>query len=369
VTTSPDDTPRVDAGVLGDDDTSILFGDDSLNGGGRSGVRTIFGVYLTDCTRLEGDWFTLGSKGSQFNRSSEGDPILARPFFNLQPDSGLPRQDSNVIAYPDLFDGRIDIRANTEFMGAGIHLARNISYCGDCRGYHKLDFVYGFRYLGLYENFDVDSSSEVTGGEAGPPLGTVISVHDAFSTSNSFFGGNVGVSGEANVGRWFFTGAARLGIGGTREKVAIGGSTRVRQPGEDGVTFDGGLLAMPTNIGQYSTNSFGLIPHLELRVAYCVTRQIRWTVGYDLMYWSRVVRPGDQISLFVNPTQKRRCRCPQLLGTAAFFIAQQNESASSAAFRSKRRETGGRSYFRPLAQLNSTADSFGRTWPLAIACL
>lgn len=298
VTTSPDDTPRVDAGVLGEDDTSILFGNDTLNGGGRAGVRTVFGVYLTDCTRLEGDWFTLGSKGSQFNHSSDGDPILARPFFNLS--SG--QQDANLIAYPGVFDGRIDIRANTEFMGAGIHLARNLSYCGDCCGYHKLDFVYGFRYLGLYEDFSVNTTSEVE-GQSTAPIGTVFSVHDAFSTSNSFFGGNVGVSGEANRGRWYFTGAARLGIGGTREKVAVGGSTRVRQPGEDGATFDGGLLAMPTNIGKYSTNAFGLVPHLELRVAYCVTRQIKWTVGYDLMYWSRVVRPGDQISLFVNPTQ------------------------------------------------------------------
>jgi hypothetical protein len=290
VTTSPDDTPRTDAGVLGDDDTSILFGDDTFNGGGRSGVRTIFGVYLTDCTRLEGDWFTLGSKGSQFNRSSEGDPILARPFFNLS----TGEQDANLIAYPGLFDGRIDIRANTEFMGAGIHLARNLSYYSDCRGYHKLDFIYGFRYLGLYEDFSVNTTSEVE-GQSTAPIGTVFSVHDAFSTSNSFFGGNVGVSGEASSGRWFFTGAARLGIGGTRERVAIGGTTRVRQPG--------GLLAMPTNIGKYSTNAFGLVPHLELRVAYAVTRQIKWSVGYDLMYWSRVVRPGDQISLFVNPTQ------------------------------------------------------------------
>ena len=45
------------------------------------------------------------------------------------------------------------------------------------------------------------------------------------------------------------------------------------------------------------------MPHLELRVAYLITPRIRWSVGYDLMYWSRVVRPGDQIDTYVNTTQ------------------------------------------------------------------
>ncbi|MCC7086094.1 MAG: BBP7 family outer membrane beta-barrel protein [Pirellulales bacterium] len=298
VTTSPSNTPQAQAGVLGESGTRTLFGDDSLNGGSRNGVRTVLGMYLTECDRLEADWFTLGSNGAAYHNSSQGDPILARPFFNLSTGA----QDANLVAYPGVFSGRIDIRANTQFMGAGIHLARNLSYCGGCGGYSKLDFIYGFRYLGLYENFDADTTTTVT-GQSTAPIGTVFNVHDAFATSNNFFGGNVGILGEANRGRWFFTGAARLGIGGTREHVSVGGSTTVAQPGEDVNTFTGGLLAMPTNIGRYSNNGFSLVPHLELRVAYLIAPRIRWTVGYDLMYWSRVVRPGDQSDLFVNPTQ------------------------------------------------------------------
>ncbi len=301
VTSSPQGTPFEDAGVLSDSDTDILFGNKSFNDGGRSGARFVLGVSLTPCTRLEGDWFTLGSKGAEIHRSSEGDPILARPFFNLE--NGI--QDANVIAYPGLFDGRVDIRASTQFMGAGVHLARNLSYQADQSGcgYHRLDLVYGFRYLGLYEEFDADSSSTVTNDAAGPPAGTQINVSDSFSTSNSFFGGNIGVLMEANRGRWILTSGARIGIGGTRERVAISGSTTVTQPGEESATFNGGLLALPTNIGEYSNNAFSLVPHLELRVAYLLTPRMRWTLGYDLMYWSRVVRPGDQIDLFVNPSQ------------------------------------------------------------------
>jgi hypothetical protein len=30
---------------------------------------------------------------------------------------------------------------------------------------------------------------------------------------------------------------------------------------------------------------------------------VRLFSGYDLLYWSRVARPGEQIDLAVNPTQ------------------------------------------------------------------
>jgi hypothetical protein len=300
VTSSPNGTPQSDAGVLGQSGTRTLFGDNSFNDGSRNGVRTVLGISLTPSTRIEGDWFTLGSKGAEFHQSSEGNPILARPFFNLSTGA----QDSNLIAYPGLLDGRIDIRADTQFMGAGINVIRNLSYYAaeQCCGYKRVDFIYGFRYLGLYEHFNADTSSTVT-GQSTAPIGTVINVSDAFVTSNNFFGGNIGIASERNRGRWFLSSAAKLGIGGTNQHVNIAGSTSITQPGDNSTTSNGGLLALPTNIGRYSHNSFGLVPHLEFRLAYMLTPRMRWTLGYDVMYWSRVVRPGDQIDLFVNPTQ------------------------------------------------------------------
>lgn len=300
VTTSPSGTSQSNAGVLGHSGTQTVFGDDSFNDGSRNGVRTVLGISLTPCTRIEGDWFTLGSNGAGYHHSSNGNPILARPFFNLSTGA----QDANLIAYPGLVDGRIDIRADTQFMGAGMNIIRNLSYCAADQGcgFKRVDFIYGFRYLGLYEHFNADTSSTVT-GQSTAPIGTVINVSDAFVTSNNFFGGNIGISMESNRGRWFLTTAAKLGIGGTNQSVNIAGSTSITQPGDRTSTESGGLLALPTNMGRYTHNSFGLVPHLELRLAYMLTPRMRWTLGYDVMYWSQVVRPGDQIDLFVNPTQ------------------------------------------------------------------
>ncbi len=59
---------------------------------------------------------------------------------------------------------------------------------------------------------------------------------------------------------------------------------------------------MPSNIGTYHhAIQFAYVPQLELKLGYYLTSNLRLTVGYDLIYWSRVARPGEQISTSVNP--------------------------------------------------------------------
>ena len=94
-----------------------------------------------------------------------------------------------------------------------------------------------------------------------------------------------------------------MAIGGTSERITISGSTVTTVPGTGSTTNSGGLLAMPTNIGQYSHTGFSVVPHLELKLGYDLTPNLRATVGYDIIYWSNVVRPGDQISSSVNTSQ------------------------------------------------------------------
>ena len=68
-------------------------------------------------------------------------------------------------------------------------------------------------------------------------------------------------------------------------------------------SFLGGLLAQPSNMGDYGRDFFSVVPQLELKLAFTITANLRATVGYDAIYWSHVVRPGQQIDLSVNPTQ------------------------------------------------------------------
>ena len=99
VTTSPAGTEIGQAGVLGQPGTTILFGGNTVDTDGRSGVRTTIGMWLDACHvwNLEFDYLTLGSRGSSFDQTSTGDPILARPFFNLYDlSTGLSHQDAEL---------------------------------------------------------------------------------------------------------------------------------------------------------------------------------------------------------------------------------------------------------------------------------
>ncbi len=170
-----------------------------------------------------------------------------------------------------------------------------ISYGDSPNGFrHRFDFIYGFRYLGLYDNLTADSHLSAVGAS--------LSSTDAFKTANNFFGGNIGTSMEASRGRWTLLTIGRLGLGGTAERVNISGSSVATSAGQS-VTSSGGLLALPTNIGTYSHGGFTVLPQLEMKLAFILTPTIRLSVGYDIMYWSRVVRPGQAVDLYVNPSQ------------------------------------------------------------------
>ena len=108
---------------------------------------------------------------------------------------------------------------------------------------------------------------------------------------------------EASRGRWNWLTIGRLGLGGTNERVAISGNSVATSLGGSPITTAGGLLAMPSNIGTYNHSGFTLVPQLETKLSFGLTPSIRLMVGYDIMYWTRVARPGQQIDTLVNPTQ------------------------------------------------------------------
>ncbi len=44
-----------------------------------------------------------------------------------------------------------------------------------------------------------------------------------------------------------------------------------------------------------------MIPELGATLGYAIAPNLRVLLGYTLLYWGNVVRPGDQIDLAVNP--------------------------------------------------------------------
>jgi hypothetical protein len=297
VTTSPATTPRSQAGVLGQPGTTILFGASNVDPGVHSGARFSVGYWLSSCRDegLEVTYMSLGKQSASFDQTSQGDPILARPFFNVQ----TALQDSVIVAIPSQQKGTIHVGIDNEL--SMLEVLYRQACLKECD--RELDLLFGYRYGWLAENFGVNESTTFTSTVGQIPSGTVIAVSDGFAASNEFNGAEVGIATKAQCCRWSFDMMAKLAMGNTRSRVTIDGATTVTAPSQTPVTHTGGVLALPTNIGTYERNSFSAIPEVGATVGYDLTCHLRATVGYTLLYWSQVARPGDQIDTNLNPSQ------------------------------------------------------------------
>jgi hypothetical protein len=299
-TTSPQGTTYDQAGVLGQN-TTVLFGE-NVDPGARSGTRLALGYWFSDCHNLglEVNYLFLSNKAATFNETSQGDPILARPFFNVQ----TALEDSAVIAFGQqpnerrVQTGALDISDANELDSVEVLLRQAlIRRCGG-----EFDFLFGYRFGRFSESLAVNSSTTFVSGFS-TPNNTVSDVSDLFATSNSFNGAELGFAAKTHYCRASLELMGKLAIGATQSNVSVTGSTVVTEPGQTPVRSNGGLLALPTNIGNYQQNNFTVIPELGITLGYDFTCRLRATAGYTLMYWSRVARPGDMVDTDLNPSQ------------------------------------------------------------------
>jgi hypothetical protein len=135
-------------------------------------------------------------------------------------------------------------------------------------------------------------------------LGDTIQTADRIGTQNRFYGGQIGLRAHM---AWSNGGPevsvlGKVAIGATQESIDITGNTTLITAGTQ-TTALGGQLALPSNIGHFTKSEFAVIPELDLKVGMPIRSNIKVFVGYDVLFWSRVVRPADQTSLLINDTQ------------------------------------------------------------------
>jgi hypothetical protein len=288
--------PPASNGILGMPGTKVLFGGNGVSEGDFSGARFTGGYWLDSCQlwAIEGSFFFLGDQTRNFAASSAQFPVLARPFFNLN--SGL--EFSQVTATPGVSTGRIDVSTTSRLWGAEGNVRRHL--CGGCDW--RVDLLAGFRYLNLDEGLAITESIQaIPGGSAFG--GDNIFVADRFHANNKFYGGQVGADFEYHRGPWFADVRGKVALGGTRQLVDINGNQLIVTPTGAAMSFNGGLLALPSNIGHFHRDRFGVLPEVGVNVGYQVTDHLRAFVGYNFLYLSSVVRPGDQIDRVIDVTK------------------------------------------------------------------
>jgi hypothetical protein len=285
-------------GALGLPGTTVLFGGGSVENDPFSGGRLNAGYWFGDQHLLGIDFsgFFLGQTGKNFSATSTGTPILTRPFV----DAATGTETTELVAGPGVLAGTVSVNTESQMWGYEANLRSNLCAGQFCGVDYFVDGILGFRGLGLDESIHIDEALAVLGG---PSAGQQFAIADHFNTQNRFYGGQFGFLTEYRWDRWVLDVNTKFGFGPTQEMVRISGSTAITPVGGPTQVFNGGLLALPSNIGNYTRDTFTFVPEFGLNLGYQCTDHIKIFVGYTFLYWSDVVRPGEQIDRVVNTNQ------------------------------------------------------------------
>ncbi|HEY7312206.1 MAG TPA: BBP7 family outer membrane beta-barrel protein [Gemmataceae bacterium] len=311
LTTGPLTNPiSLGSGILGQPNTQVLAGDSNLNQGPFSGFRVGAGwINCDNSFGVDGNFFYLSQRGTSFGFNSDegGNPVLARPIV----DARGGNETVLFVSAPNAFNGSLNIASTTNLYGFDANMLLPIERNGEPDEVTTyLTALGGFRYLNLRDGLTISQSSAVIGNGIsffdGQPLtaGSNIAIADTFRTLNQFYGGQIGVRGGISWWRFTVNGTAKVALGTMREEAKISGSTAALDPtiGLNAVT-SGGLYALPSNSGSFTRNILAVVPEGNLWFSVEITPQIRLMMGYTILYFSNVARPGDLINRSVDRTK------------------------------------------------------------------
>ena len=283
---------------------------------------------------VEGNFLFLGERGIAIRNDTA--PNLVRPFFalNNRSDSAL------VVAAPGIANGGVTATANYGLWGGELNFWKNIYYEYPGKTI-RVDFLAGFRYLDLGEDFSVTSLSNFTAAPNGvfvgqsqtvqvpatPPAtgttsvtgivpgsnslgfnysqgfaGNQLLINDLFFTRNQFYGGQIGVAAKFFLETLDLNVAGKVAFGGNAEQLLIDGF-QLRSANGTTTMSRGGLLALASNIGRSHQGEFSVVPEFDITATYVICRHVSLTAGYQFLYWTKVVRPENQIDRVIDVTQ------------------------------------------------------------------
>jgi hypothetical protein len=307
-TSSPQFNGRVGVG-----DTRVLVGDNGFGETFHSGFRVSGVRWFGDstCRGIDARLFFLGQAASSFTATSGQFPLLARPFINPNPGTPFFGSDAEVISAMNFTSGGVNVQLENTVWGAEANYRRYLlgNACA------RVDALVGYRFLNVNEKLSITENlvrTPLTQLPAGSQFLSATIV-DQFKTENYFHGGQVGLTGEIRRGRWSIDGRATIAFGALTRVAEISGGQSVAFLNGTMQNFNGGLLAIPgANIGRFSDTVFAVVPEVGVNVGYQLTSHLRVFVGYNFLYLSNALRPGNVIDPYVDPA-----RVPNFLATPA----------------------------------------------------
>ncbi len=289
------DFTKATAGRIGDPTTTILFGNSSYDMGAYSGGRLGLVWWVDDQQTfgIEGGGFWTQSRSRDFRAATNPATGLPLLLFPYQDTAGA--EQGIVIANPNT-KTRGNVRATLEnrLWGAHVNGVVNFTQTETC----SVDFLVGFRYYDLMESLDIVTNTERTSTSLS------YSAIERFRTRNQFYGGQLGARTGIQGFRLSGELTGLVALGGTEQLINAVGTSNFFGAGATTPGIRSGFVyTQPSNIGSTHHGTFSVVPQLQAKVGYDLTRCLRATLAYDVLYWNNIVRPGQQIDRTINFTQ------------------------------------------------------------------
>lgn len=218
------------------------------------------------------------------SNATRNEPVIARPFFNVN----LDHADADPVGLPFAQVGQLDVIMPSTILSGELNF--HLAPAGDSSWQYR--YLAGPRYLQLDERLTIKQYSvELADGQ-------INYVQDEFGTKNRFYGGQIGVGAEYRGGRLLLGVRSKLGFGMTEQRARAEGGTALTQPdGTVNVVNDRGLLVQPFNAGiQSKKRAFSIVPEVTFNAGLQLSEYLSLYMGYNFLYWTHVVRPGDAMS-------------------------------------------------------------------------
>ena len=265
-----------------------------------NGLRATVGWWFDPDGELgvEFTGFVFGREGSADFFSGSPSQTVSVPFQGTNGTIGV-----YDFSFPGRFAGGVGVRTATQLFGAEGTLLHRIY--GD--GCVSVDALVGYRYLQLNERLDLfglQVPAGATGTFAGSnlPAGGVVTTVDSFRARTEFHGGQIGARVEARRDMFTVTGFGKLGAGATVQTLRVDGLSRAGGSGLTRVAV-GGVRALATNIGRETNTDFSFLSETGIELGLQVTKNVSLRVGYNVLFWSDVLRPGNVVEPVLSRTQ------------------------------------------------------------------
>src|SRR5262249_10144018 len=148
----------------------------------------------------------------------------------------------------------------SRFYGAGALYRQDIGMFANMR----VSALAGYRYLHVSDDLSIATQTTIVGSPV-IPAGTAFAVNDSFRARSDFHGIDLGLAGQWQRDRWTFEWRGKVALGGNFNDSSVNGTSSITL---GGITTNsvGGLLALPSNIGNTSQTRFAVVPEVSLKV-------------------------------------------------------------------------------------------------------